>query len=143
MISEQFGRGWELKKLHVPRSGVSFYNVQCVAKIPSNCQDYLLPKRPTRVPCSGMPFFNVQCICVTKIHLFAKITYFFIAPHLIIIAPHLNLKKRVKKNGCGATSPPHASSSALATTYDDVSRLIYLYSINGCTNTGHYKQSVI
>ena len=104
MISEQFGRGWELKKLHVPRSGVSFYNVQCVAKIPSNCQDYLLPKRPTRVPCSGMPFFNVQCICVTKIPLFAKITYFFIAPHLIIIAPHLNLKKRcgAKKNGCGA-----------------------------------------
>ena len=59
------------------------YNAFVLLKYPCNCQDCLC------VPHSGMPFFNVQCIYVTKISLIAKITYFFIAPHLFFLAPHL------------------------------------------------------
>ena len=84
--------GGKLKKLHVPRSGASFYNVQCIC---SEIVLLVMPRLPITkaaicVPRSDMLFLNVQCICVTKIPLFANwLLTFFIAPHLFFLAPHL------------------------------------------------------
>ena len=75
-------------------------DVPCIyaTKIPIELLRLCITKAPHL--CSAFRhalFLIYNAFVLPKYPSFAKITYFFVAPHLIIIAPHLNLKKR-----CGA-----------------------------------------
>ena len=75
-------------------------DVPCIyaTKIPIELLRLCITKAPHLCSAFRHALFLIYNAFVLPKHpSFAKITYFFVAPHLIIIAPHLNLKKR-----CGA-----------------------------------------